>query len=89
MGKARDSATVVAEAKNAIEDAFADLAIFRRQRGQALHHYFAVLEVEQFKAGGDPISESRRASFGTRIDLPGHSRHHATLPACRRWRDSN
>lgn len=74
MGKARDSATVVAEAKNAIEDAFADLAIFRRQRGQALHHYFAVLEVEQFKAGGDPIlnlGAHRSALESTFQAIPG------------------
>jgi hypothetical protein len=74
MGKARDSSTVIAEAKKRIEANFASLPIFCRERGQALHHYFAVLEGEQFKAGADPIlnlGTHRAALESTFHAIPG------------------
>jgi hypothetical protein len=54
MAVNRDKAMVVAEAKQRIAECFDGLAIFQRERGQALYHYCAVPEVEAFKAAGKP-----------------------------------
>jgi len=54
VGQKRDGAAFVAEARREIDRSFEALPIFQRPRGQALYHYVAVLEVEAFKAGGDP-----------------------------------
>jgi hypothetical protein len=53
VGRKRDSAAFVAEARREIARSFEALPIFQRPRGQALYHYVAVLEVEALKAGGD------------------------------------
>lgn len=63
MGRKRDSAAFVAEARREIGRTFETLPIFRRPRGQALYHYVAVLEVEAFKAGKDVAPYFRAHRF--------------------------
>jgi len=57
MKAKRDQSNYVARVKSDLEAQYKTLAVFRRPRGAALYHYFAVLEVEVVKLGlfaGDP-----------------------------------
>lgn len=87
MARKRDKTQYAVDARRNIRAAFDSLPIFRRERGQALYHYCAALEVEAFRAEGDltkTFSAHRKAveSSGRAIPAlfercsPGHTAIH-------------